>query len=115
MFRPNPTPPPFVPPTPIYPENSISFSPTTFNVGQNVVATIHKVTSTPEISKVMLHLESSMHEPQQISDVPVEPNEIDNLAIPFVPEFDFDTFRSAYLYLWNGVEYGIEIELTLIS
>ncbi len=44
MFRPNPTPPPFVPPTPVYPTNSIELSPFPFNAKQNVDACIHNLT-----------------------------------------------------------------------
>lgn len=44
IFRPNPTPPPFVPPTPVYPANSIKLSPFPFNAEQNVDACIYNLT-----------------------------------------------------------------------
>lgn len=114
IFRPNPTPPPFVPPTPIYPENSISFSPATFNIGQSVVATIHKVVTTPETTKIRLVLNNTTAGAQIIEDISVEPNYIDNVAVPFVSEFDFDNFENVQILLWNGTEYENEVELILI-
>lgn len=114
MYRPNPTPPPFVPPTPIYPENSISFSPTTFNVGQNVVATIHKVVTSQETTKIMLVLNNQTSGVQTFEDIPVDPNYIEEVAVPFVSEFNFDDFEDAIIYLWNGVEYETLIELSLV-
>lgn len=114
MYRPNPVPPPFEPPTPVYPENSISFSPTSFVEGQNVTASIHKVVTSPETTKVKLVLNNSEIGTQIFDELPVEPNYIENLSIPFVSEFNFDAYENATLYLWNGVEYETEIDLTLV-
>lgn len=114
IYRPNPVPPPFVPPSPDYPENSISFSPSTFNVGQNVVATIHKVTTSPETTKVSLYLSNTTQGEQTILDIPVEPNYIDNLQVTFSAEFAFEDYLYATIFLWNGVEYETEIQLSLV-
>ncbi len=115
IFRPNPTPPPFVPPTPIYPENSISFSPATFNIGQSVVATIHKVVTTPETTKIELYFNIGESGVQKIEEISVEPNYIDNVVVPFVAEFNFDNLANANIRLWNGLEYDVEVFLTLTS
>lgn len=113
MYRPNPVPPPFVPPTPDYPENSISFSPTTFNIGQSVVATIHKVVSTPETTKIRLYLHNNTMGSQVFEEISVEPNYIDNVEVPFVSEFDFADFDDATVELWNGIDYEYVVNLIL--
>lgn len=45
MFRPNPTPPPFVPPTPPIDQDSVKFNPSSFSEGQTINATVFNISS----------------------------------------------------------------------
>lgn len=42
-FRPNPTPPPFVPPEPLFPNDSIEFQPYPFSQDSNVYGVLHNI------------------------------------------------------------------------
>lgn len=116
IFRPNPVPPPFPPPTPIYPENSISFSPMPFNVGQNVVGTFHKVL-VPEghtIFQVRLNLPEGKY-PKGYQSTPVSnitDLNFDGKTIQFVSEFSSSDLVSVILETGIPGEMSGEIELT---
>ena len=54
IFRPNPTPPPFVPPTPPIDEDSVKFNPSSFSEGQTINATVFNIVAIEEHDSLCL-------------------------------------------------------------
>ena len=114
IFRPNPTPPPFPPPGPVYPANSLKITPYPFESGDECYFEIFNLQQIDDHKNVIL----KCNVPSEGGSVEIFSMSIDGSPIitSFNGQIDFETadISSFFVEVTKNDDSTYEIPLTLV-
>lgn len=115
MFRPNATPPPFVPPTPPINKDSVKFNPSSFSEGQTINATVFNIESPEDHDSLCFGFHKIGAQYVYSSPFSHSDESIEQLSVSFeTPCASNDFSEVALIFLVDGEQVGT-VDLNIID
>lgn len=115
IFRPNPIPPPFVPPTPPIDEDSVKFNPSSFSEGQTINATVFNIVAIEEHDSVRLGFRKTGLGYVYSSTFSHSDESIEQLSVSFDAPCDSNDFSTVILQFLTDGEVVGAVDLNIID
>lgn len=115
IFRPNATPPPFVPPTPPIDEDSVKFTPSSFSEGQTINATLYNVSLSEDHDSFSLYfilIGSGLVESSSFTN---SDEVIEQLTVSFVAPCDSNRINEVGMTLYNEGDISGSLILNIVE